>query len=222
MSYSATLDRLNAYAEEKFAAFQRKLIFTKYEILGVRTPTFRKLAKEYTGSVDELLGYPNEYYEIVCLKLAVVSALPYEQFIRYLPACLSLIDNWALCDCFRAKCLKARKEDFLPILENLFQTGKEYFVRYVLVTLLFEYTDKRYLPLVKAYLRRTDCEPYYIHMAAAWLTAEILTKHYEEGVSLLKERILPPKTHNKAIQKAIESYRVTQEEKEYLRSLKIK
>ena len=70
-------------------------------------------------------------------------------------------------------------------------------------------------------MQRASTQYYYVHMAVAWLTAEILIKEYEEGVVLLKEGFLPVKTHNKAIQKAIESYRLTHEQKEYLRSLKI-
>ena len=88
-------------------------------------------------------------------------------------------------------------------------------------SLLAEYIEGKYLPLIKSYMRRASTQYYYVHMAVAWLVAEILIKQYDEGVNLLKEKILPLKTHNKAIQKAIESYRITKEQKEYLRSLKM-
>ncbi len=223
MTYSEFIERLTPYAEEEFAAFQRKLIFTKYAILGIRTPTLRKLAKGIpVEMIDELFSYPNEYYEIVFIKLTVASMLPYEQFLHYVEPCVALMDNWALCDCFKAKCIRKHREEFLPILEKLFQTGKEYFVRYVLVVLLAEYVEAKYIPIVKGYIRRADTRPYYIHMAVAWLTAELLVKAYEEGIALLREGVLPPKTHNKGIQKSIESYRITNERKEFLRSLKKK
>ncbi len=222
MPYLEFLNRLNGYAEEDFAQFQKKLIFTQYTVLGVRTPVLRSLAKSLNATIDELLSYPNEYYEVVFIKIAVIASLPFEEFLSHLEYALSLIDNWALCDCFKANCIKKRKREFLSVLEKCFASGKEYYIRYTLVTLLNYYVEEAYLPTVVAYLCRTNANAYYIHMAAAWLTAELLVKHYEEGLSILREGLLSPKTHNKAIQKAIESYRVSNERKEFLRSLKIK
>ncbi len=222
MQYSQFIDYISQYKEEEFAAFQRKLIFTRREILGIRTPILRKIAKAYKGDISTLLSYPDTYYETVFIQLAAVAALPYEEFLKYLPRCVALMDNWALCDSFRAKCIQRNRAEFLPVLAELYQTDKEYFVRYVLVTLLAEYMDEEYLPTVKAYIRKTDTSRYYVRTAVAWLTAELLVQRYEEGVALLKERALSPKTQDKAIQKAIESYRITKDQKEFLRSLKIK
>lgn len=222
MTYSSFIEELQSYAEPSFRLFQKRLIFTNYEILGVRTPVLRKLASKYTKELEKIFAFPNEYYETVFIKLTIVSKLPFQEFLRYLESCVSLMDNWALCDSFKGREISRHKKEFLPVLEGLFATGKEYYQRYALVVLLGEYVEKEYLPLIKEYLRRTDTQPYYIHMAAAWLTAELLIKEYEYGVSLLKERVLDVKTHNKAVQKAIESYRLTLEQKEFLRSLKIK
>ncbi len=222
MTYSQFLEKITPYAEEKFAAFQRKLIFTDRKILGIRTPTLRKIAKECAADIPTLFSYPDEYYETVFIKLTAVASLPYERFLFYLGDCIELIDNWALCDSFRAKRIKKNREEFLPVLEKFFQTGKEYYVRYTLVTLLTEYIQDEYLPIVTEYIRRTDDTLYYVHMALAWLIAEILIKRYERGVDILKSGILSVKTHNKSIQKAIESYRLSKEQKNYLRSLKIK
>ncbi len=222
MTYSNFLNILRENSEEEFARFQKKLIFTDRKILGVRTPIMRKIAKEWKENIDELFSFPNEYYETVFIKLAAVSLLPYEKFAERVEDCVSLMDNWALCDCFKAKCIAKRKEDFLPLLDRFFQTGKEYYVRYALVSLLNDYVEKTYLPIIKEYLQKIDENVYYVHMAAAWLTAEVLAKEYDEGIKFLEERILPVKTHDKAIQKAVESYRITQTQKEYLRSLKIK
>ncbi|MBQ8685233.1 MAG: DNA alkylation repair protein [Clostridia bacterium] len=224
MTYSELLTALNACKEEQFAAFQRRLISTKQTILGVRTPKMRALAKEVGRSTDinELLSYPDEFFEVTFIKLAVVSALPYEQFVLYAERCVKLIDNWATCDCFKAKCVQKHREEFLTVLDGLFASGEEFSVRFVLVTLLSEYMESEYLPLIRAYINKSDTKPYYIHMAVAWLVAEILIKHYEYGLEILNERLLDVKTHNKSIQKAIESYRLSKEQKEYLRSLKIK
>lgn len=222
MTYSEFIEKITPFAEEDFACFQRKLIFTDRKILGIRTPTMRKLAKEFSGNIEDLFSFPDEYYERVFILLTAVSMLPYPQFLAYLERSVALIDNWALCDSFKAKCIQKHKDDFLGVLEQLFKKGGEYFERYVLVVLLAEYVEKQYLPTIKGYVQRADAEKYYVHMAVAWLTAEILIKEYEEGISLLKEGFLSPKTHNKGIQKAIESYRLTAEQKEHLRSLKIK
>ena len=222
MKYSEFLNILQSKAEPNFADFQRKLIFTKYKILGVRTPTLRKLAKEFQENLEEVFHYPNEYYEVVFIKLTMVSMLPYENFLAYLDDSVSLIDNWALCDSFKAKCIKKRVEEFLPVLDKIFQNGGVYHVRYVLVTLLSFYCDGKYLTELSGYIVKADTSKYYVHMAVAWLTAELLIKQYEYGVILLKNRCFDKKTHNKAIQKAVESYRLSTSQKEYLRTLKIK
>ncbi len=222
MTYLQFLDILRAHAEPSFAMFQSKLIFTKYTILGVRTPIMRKIAKEYQEYFDEIVAFPNEYYEVVFIKLTLISALSYERFVRYLEECIALMDNWALCDCFKAKCIKRNREEFLPVLEQLFEKGGEYEQRYPLVVLLSEYVVPAYLPMIKRFIVEANTEFYYVHMAVAWLMAEILVKRYDCGVTLLNAKLVDVKTHNKAIQKAIESYRLTLEQKEFLRSLKIK
>ncbi len=222
MQYSKFIDILKDSAEEEFADFQRRLIFTKYDILGVRTPKMRQIAKSLVPIREEVFSYPNEYYETIFIKLALAATLPYEQFITCLDEAISWIDNWALCDCFKGKCIKKHKEEFLSILEKLFITGKEFYQRYALVVLLSEYVEERYLPLIKQYIYRADTKPYYIYMATAWLTTEVLVKYYDFGVSILKEGKLDIRTHNKSIQKAIESYRLTTEQKDAIRALKIK
>ena len=222
MKYSEFLEELKGYAEEKYAAFHSGLTPTKYKILGVRVPILRKIAKKYKGNVDELFRFPNEYYETVFIKLTVVSALPYADFCGRINDCVALMDNWAHCDSFKAKCIRQNRAEFLPVLDELFAHGGEFYERYVLVTLLSEYVEENYLPLIERYIAKSNTTLYYVHMAAAWLTAEILIKYYEHGVILLKKGILDAKTHNKAIQKAIESYRLSDEQKKELRSLKIK
>lgn len=222
MTYSNFLNKLQAFAEPDFAIFQKRLIFTNRQILGVRTPTLRKIAKDCARELDDLLAFPNEYYETVFIKLTAVSLLPYEQFVKELPKCVDLIDNWALCDSFKAKCIKGRKDEFLTVLDEIFARKTEFSQRYVLVVLLSEYVEEKYRQTLKRYIFSADTQPCYVHMAVAWLTAELLVKDYGFGLELLKEGRLPVKTYNKVIQKAVESYRITKEQKEYLRSLKIK
>ncbi len=222
MTYSELLTILNTSKEEEYASFQRRLIATRYTILGVRTPTMRKIAQTYKNDWTTISGFPNEYYEVVFIKLAIIAALPYEEFVRQIEYAVSLMDNWALCDCFKADCIKKRKDEFVPILEKLFRNGGEFYERYVLVVLLSRYAEEAYLPLIEDYIKRADSSKYYVYMAISWLTAEILVKHYDAGLKIIRSEILDSKTHNKAIQKAIESYRLSQEQKDVLRSLKKK
>lgn len=222
MTYLQFLEILSSYAEAEFAAFQNRLIFTKYRILGVRTPTLRKLAKQYAKDFDAILSFPDEYYEVVFIKLAMISALSYDEYLKYLDYGVSLMDNWALCDTFKAKCIARHKEEFLLVLRQLFRRGGEYEQRYPLVVLLFAYVEEKYLSEIVEFVKQANTDYYYVHMAVAWLIAEILIKQYSFGVTLLQTSVVDSKTHNKAIQKGIESDRLTTEQKEFLRSLKIK
>ena len=184
----------------------------------------RKLAKRLAkiGETERLFEFPDEYYEVTFIKLTAVSLLPYESFLKYLPACVALIDNWALCDSFKANCIKTRKEEFLPTVEKIFSTGKEFYQRYALVTLLAYYCEEKYFPTIKEYLNGADTRLYYVKMAAAWLLAEVLIKDYPRGVQWLNEGIVKPETQHKAIQKARESFRLDEEKKSFLNSLKKK
>lgn len=220
MKYSEFLQDLQGYAESDFAAFQRKLIPTQQQILGIRTPTMRRLAKLWREKLPEIFAFPDEVYEVTFLKLTMVSSLEYDEFLRYVNDCVAKIDNWATCDSFKAKTIGKHREEFLPVLEKLFLHGGEFYERYVLVSLLSWYVDDRYLDTIAHYLTRADTSCYYVHMATAWLTAEIIIKEYNYGIDILKQGVLDAKTHNKAIQKAIESYRLNKEQKDYLRSLK--
>lgn len=221
MKYLDFIELLQSYADESFANFQRRLIFTERIILGVRTPMLRKIAKQYMANMEEILSFPNEYYEVVFIKLTQVSQLPYEQFLVHLNDCVSWMDNWALCDSFKVKCIREHKQVFLPVLQATFAQGGEYQQRYPLVVLLNEYIKKEYLSDIESFIIKADTSYYYVYMAVAWLMAEILIKESECGIELLKRHITDAKTHNKAIQKAIESLRLTQNQKDFLRSLKI-
>ena len=111
---------------------------------------------------------------------------------------------------------------FLPILDKLFTNNTEFYQRYVLVTLLYYYLEAEDFSIVQAYIKRANTQKYYVYMAVAWLVAEVLVKHYDNGLTLLQSIQSDTKTYNKAIQKAIESFRISKEQKETLRSLKIK
>ena len=219
MTYAELLGILKDRSEEKFRLFQKKFIFTKAEILGVRTPVLRKIAKSVQ---EEVFAFPDEYYEVTFIKLAVAARLPYEKLIERLDGLVLSIDNWATCDTFKPVCIQKNKDLFLPYIERYFCRGEEFFQRFALVSLLNFYIEEKYLSLIERYLSEADTEKYYVYMSAAWLTAEVLVKFYPQGVAILQSGILDKKTHNKAIQKGIESFRLNQEQKAFLKTLKIK
>ena len=220
MKYSDFVNLLYNKREESFASFQSRLIPTQQKIIGVRTPIMRKMAKEYAKDRDSILAFPDDFFEVTFIKLAIVSAQPYEFFKKTVEDCVKRIDNWATCDCFKVKCIKNHKQDFLETLKKIFLHGGEFYERYVLVTLLNYYVEDGFLTLIEEFLIKADTTLYYVHMAVAWLTAEICVKNYGYGLSILQKELLDKKTHNKAIQKAIESYRLTAEQKAQLRAFK--
>lgn len=220
--YNDLLERLFALGDETYRTFHKKLLCNEsINVIGVRMPNLRKLAKEWKNDCDELLQFPDEYYEVTTLKCLVVGALPFEEFCQRVDGAVKLLDNWATCDCFTAPCIRRHREEFLPYLERYLKSGEEFVVRYALVTLLHYYIDETYLPLIFFAIEGCDCTKYYVHMAAAWLLAEVLVKYYDEGVGFLQRTTLGKQTKNKAIQKARESFRLTAFQKNELLKYKM-
>lgn len=232
--YEELLTELNSYAEPEYAAFHKRLLKNdKINVLGVRVPILRKLAKKYKNAIDPLLCCNDDYYEVTFIKLQAVALLPWEQFINYVDKCVPLIDNWATCDCFAPNCIQAHREEFLPYIFSYTDSDKEFTQRFALTTLLHFYVEDKYLQHIYDIVQEdVNLDHYYVHMAAAWLIAEVVVKYYDDGVTFLKcnaecydkegkgNEFFDIKTHNKAIQKACESYRLTKEQKDFLRGLK--
>ncbi|MGN0807149.1 MAG: DNA alkylation repair protein [Candidatus Coproplasma sp.] len=219
--YEELISKLKSVADGGYAAFHSKLLNNpNINVIGVRTPILRKIAKEYKGDIEELFALPNDYYEVTFLKLLVASSLPYDKFVNVVDRCVEIIDNWACCDCFKAACIKTHREEFLPFVKAYLGVNRGFYQRYALVTLLHFYVDKEYLDTIFKSVERADTSFYYVHMAVAWLVAEVIVKHYGEGKAYLKSNRLDKATHNKAIVKACESFRLTQEQKAELKTLK--
>ena len=225
--YPEFLEELKSFAEPQYATFHKRLLKNdKISVLGVRVPQLRKIAKKYITCVDELLNFSDEYYEVTFIKLTAVSYLKWDNFIKYVDKCVPLIDNWATCDCFTPKCIAKHQDEFLPYIYTYLNEDKEFCQRFALTTFLHYYVQEKYLGKIMDAVQETDTEKYYyVHMAAAWLIAEIAVKFYDETVIFLKSNLsgnfIDKKTHNKAIQKACESFRLTTEQKTYLKGLKL-
>ena len=222
MQYRQLLEILEANADSEYAKFHSRLLKNDgINVIGVRIPDLRKIAKQFAGCIDNLMSFPDEYYEVTFIKLTAVSNLKYEEFIKYADSCVSLIDNWATCDCFAPKCIEKHRQEFLPYIEKYLSHEGEFYQRFALTTLLHFYIADEYLDLIFNAIQRVDREKYYyVHMAAAWLMAEVLVKYYNLGVKFLQTETIDKKTHNKAIQKANESFRLSNEQKIFLKGIK--
>ena len=221
ITYEEVLRRLFALADEGYRVFQSKLLKNDaIRVIGVRTPALRALAKEWKGEIDALLTFPDEYYEVTMLKCAVASLLPYTQLVSVVDRLVGLLDNWATCGMFAPACIRKHRDLFRPNILRYLADGRVFVRRFALTTLLHFYVTEEELPFVLDCLRQADTREYYVSMAAAWLTAEILVKFFDRGAAFLREGALLPETHNRAIRKACESFRLTQEQKALLRAMR--
>ncbi len=196
-------------------------------IIGVRTPQLRKLAKEIAGenySNDFLEELPHRYYEennlhaaLINLKYKEVKGL-IEQVERFLP----YVDNWATCDMMSPKGFRKNPELVYEKIKQWLKSKETYTVRFGIVTLLGFYLDELFREEMLGLVAEIKSEEYYINMAIAWYFSIALVKQYEKTIPYIQKQRLEKWTHNKAIQKAIESRRVPEERKEYLRTLKVK
>ena len=173
-----------------------------------------------SGDLENLFAFPDDFYEVTFIKLTAASYLNYGEFTVYVDNCVGLIDNWATCDCFSPKCIAKHRDDFLPYIDKYINSVKEFYQRFALTTLLHFYVEEAYLGKIFQTVKKADTGQYYVHMAAAWLVAEVLAKCYRQGVEFLQLGTLDVKTHNKAIQKANESFRLSEEQKKYLKEIK--
>ncbi len=221
MTYEEVLARLFSEQDEGYREFQRKLLKNEdIHIIGVRMPVLRRLAREWKGELENFLAFPDEWYEVTFLKFSLYALLPFDKFTARINEMVGLLDNWATTDGFHAKCIARNREEFLPYIRAFSCDGREFVERYALVSLLHDYVEEQYLPEIFAALERADGTKYYTGMGAAWLMAEVLVKYFDAGREYLKEGRLSPFVHNAAIRKATESFRLSKEQKEELKSFK--
>lgn len=215
--------------DEKYGEFQKKLVLTtgKKEIIGVRTPKLRAYAKELyrEGEQEEFLKkLPHSYFEEDQLHaLLIAEEKDYQRCVAKLQAFLPYVDNWATCDQMTPKVFKKHKEELLRCIPEWLGSSHTYTIRFGIKMLMDHFLsddvfDVAY-PKMVSKLRSAE---YYVNMMIAWYFATALAKQYEAVLPFLEGQKLDVWTHNKTIQKAVESYRITSEQKGYLRTLKIK
>lgn len=220
------LQFLKDNSEPKFATFQQKLIPSKYIILGVRTPTLKKKAKELVklANIDVFLdALPYKYYEELALHAFVISEIKdFDLAVMRIKKLLPYIDNWAVCDQLIPKCFAKNTDKLYPLVEEFIGSDQEFTVRYGIGLLYRYFLDDGFQTAHLYKVSEIVSDSYYVNMMRAWYFATALTKQYDETVKIVESGSLDLFTHNKTIQKAIESYRISPEHKTYLRSLKRK
>ena len=221
-------ERLTAEQDTAYKLFQAKLMPTLSPdaIIGVRTPLLRKYAKELgrRADVGEFLNaLPHAYFDENQLHAFIISEMKdFGKCMEVLERFLPYIDNWATCDQLSPKIFKKHRKELLEHIKIWIQSDKTYTVRFGIGMLMEHYLDEDYAPAYPEMAAGVRSEEYYVRMMTAWYFATALAKQYDSVLPFIEQRRLDAWTHNKAIQKAAESYRITPEQKEYLKSLKIR
>ena len=196
----------------------------KNTIIGIRTPQLRKFAKQLAQTEEAerfLRQLPHQYYEENNLHMMLVAQIKdYERCLAEVERFLPYIDNWATCDLPVPKCFEKHKKELITVIRKWISSEKTYVIRYGIGLLLRLYLDADFDPAYLELVTAVRSEEYYVNMMIAWYMATALAKQWEETIPYLEERRLPEWVHRKTIQKAVESYRITKEQKEYLRSLR--
>ncbi len=207
--------------------FQAKLIpaVEPGTVIGVRTPLLRSMAKklakkEEIGAFLEVL--PHAYFDENQLHAFIISERKdFAQCMAELTRFLPFVDNWATCDQLSPKVFKKHRQELLPYIREWIASDRTYVVRFAVGMLMEHFLDDDFNMAYPEMVSGIRSEEYYVNMMIAWYFATALAKQYEAALPFIEEVRLAPWTHNKAIQKAIESNRITAQQKAYLRGLKV-
>ena len=222
------INNLNSLSDSKYRDFQIKLIpgTTSDHMIGVRTPDLRSYAKELSKRddiSDFLNNLPHEFFDENQLHAFVISLMKdYDKCMCEVERFLPYVDNWATCDQMSPKIFKKNKEKLLEKIRDWMASDKTYTIRFGIKMLMEHFLDDDFDLQYPDMVASVRSEEYYVNMMIAWYFATALAKQYDSILPYIEEKCLDTWTHNKAIQKSIESYRITDDQKSYLRSLKQK
>lgn len=216
--------RILALADEKYKEFHSGLCPNTKNIVGVRVPVLRNYAKELAKQDwrTYLENAQDEYYEEVMLQAMVIglAKMPIEEKLQQIKKFVPKIDNWAVCDVACAGFKVKEKEQLWKLIKTYQNSKKEFELRFMLVMMLDHFVEEKYLQSIFSTIDTIKNDEYYVQMAVAWLLSVLYVKFPKETLAYLKTTTIDNFTFNKAIQKMIESYRVSKEDKEMLRTLK--
>ena len=218
--------KLFEFQDTKYRDFHSKLLpgVDKETIIGIRTPVLRKFAKEFAKTEDAaefLKDLPHKYYEENNLHMMIITGIKdYDRCLEEIRKFIPYINNWATCDLPAPKCFQKHKEKLLPEVKKWVSSDQTYVIRYGIGTLMSLYLDEDFMPEYLELAASVRSEEYYVNMMVAWYFATALAKQWEATIPYIEERRLPQWVHRKTIQKAVESYRITPEQKEYLKGFR--
>lgn len=216
--------RLFELQDKKYRDFHSKLIPNiPYEnIIGIRIPILRKFAKEYAKENTEVFlhSLPHRYYEENNLHMMLITAIKdYDRCITEVENFLPYIDNWATCDFPAPACFKNNTDRLLTHIVKWIDSDEPYTIRYGIGMLMRLYLDDNFKDEYLKIVAQVKSEEYYVNMMIAWYMATALAKQWDSTIVYIEEKRLSEWVHKKTIRKAIESYRITDKQKEYLRTL---
>ena len=198
----------------------------KETVIGVRTPALRAYAKELLksgGYEDFLKELPHRYFDENQLHAFLISGMKdYDTAMEELCKFLPYVDNWATCDQMSPKIFKKHRKELLSQIKIWLKSKETYTIRFAVGMLMEHFLDEDFDPKYLNMVAKLRSGEYYVNMMIAWYFATALAKQYDAAIPYIEEQKLDTRTHNKTIQKAVESYRITDEQKAYLRSLKRK
>lgn len=215
--------RLFELQDVKFREFHSRLIPNSdpATVIGVRTPELRRLAKEISEDEGFLRVLPHEYYEENQLHALIITGMKdFGGCIARLDEFLPYADNWATTDIMTVKLFKKHTAELLPHIRRWLDSGRTYTVRYAVGCLMNFCLDGEFRPEYPEMVAGVDCGEYYVSMMVAWYFATALAKQYDAVIPYIEGRRLDTATHRRTIQKAVESFRITDEQKAYLRTLR--
>ena len=217
------------YQDSKYGDFSAKLVPTlpRECFIGVRSPDYKKILRELVSLPQEEIerfkkSIPHKYHEENCLHIALINKTKdYNECVSQLEFFLPYINSWAVSDGLNPPVLKKNRNKHLPKLKNWIKDEKPFTKRVGMLLLMKYFLDEDFKPEYLELPAKIRSDEYYVNMMTAWLFAEALVKQWDSALPFIQDKKLAPWTHNKAIQKACESLRISPEKKEYLRSLKV-
>lgn len=228
-NYNELIEYLKAFSDEKYREFHSRLVpNSQSEFLGIRLPVMRKISKEILkGDYEGFLTVSGtKYYEEIMLRGLVTAQIKgdFEATVKRVDEFLPYVDNWAVCDtfCNTLKGIKKFLPQFFEHIKEYMQSENPWVLRVGFVLMMTYYLSDEYIDIVLDYCEKTESEHYYVQMAKAWLMATAYAKYPEKTKHFLLIAEIDDKTFNMTIQKCIDSYRVSKEDKEFLRTLRRK
>ena len=221
------VDLLLTKQDIKYRDFQAPLFpnLDKSKMIGVRTPELKKLAKELYGKdiankFIEML--PHRYFDENQLHAFIISLIKdYDTCLKEVDKFLPSVDNWGTCDQLSPKVFAKHKDELIITIKRWLKSKHTYTIRFAVGMLMQHYLDESFKEEYMKMVASIKSEEYYVNMMIAWYFATALAKQYDSTIKYIEDKQLDPWVHNKTIQKAVESYRITNEQKAYLKSLKI-